>query len=204
MEITSGVLRVRFHLYDKIIKLEDKIVNYEKKLENTNENSEEYIDLTKRLNVSNENLRKQVKLYNFLGENKDLKFINLKKVVGHIVALEAASIVDIVECLCYVFNKNYQFFTDDSNVQYFIESNSKVPVEKSEKQFYENQRTYKILREYITEDNKVTQMKETSAEEFEKFKNVGFTKKAIGVLMDTALRNYEYAMIYQLKRELKI
>lgn len=204
MEITSGVLRIRFHLYDKIIKLEDKIVNYEKKLENTNEHSEEYIDLTKRLNVSNENLRKQLKLYNFLGETNDLKFINLKKVVGYIVALEDASIVDIVECLCYVFNKNYQFFTDDSNIQYFIESHPKVPVEKSEKEFYGNQRAYKILREYITEENKVTQMKETSAEEFEKFKNVGFTKKAIGVLMDTALRNYEYAMIYQLKRELKI
>lgn len=204
MEITSGVLRIRFHLYDKIIKLEEKIVNIEKTLEDINENTKKYSDLIKELKASNENLRKQIKLYNFLGETNDLKFINLKKVVGYIVALDSASIVDIVECLCYVFNKNYKFFIDDSNIQYFIESHPKVPLEKIEKEFYENQRAYKILREYITEENKVTQMKETSAEEFEKFKNVGFTKKAIGVLMDTALRNYEYAMIHQLKRELKI
>lgn len=204
MQITSGVLRVRYHLYNKIIKLEETIASIEKDLENMNENSEKYSESAKCLKYSNENLRKQLRLYDFLSENDDSRFINLKKITGYIVALEDASIVDIVECLCYVFNKNYDFFTDNLNIQYFVESHPKIPAEKCEKEFYESQSAYEILREYITEDNKVTQMKELSDEEFQKFKNVGFCKKATGVLMDTALRNYEYAMIYELKRELKI
>lgn len=203
MQITSGVLRVRYHLYNKIIKLKETITSIESELDKTNEDSEKYSKLSNCLKYSNENLRKQMRLYNFMSEKENCRFINLKKVVSYIVVLETVSIVDIVESLCYVFNKNYEFFIDDSNLQYFVENHPKIPKEKIQKEFYKNQIAYKKLREYITEDNKITQMKEPSFEEIIKFKDVGFTNRAIAILMDTALRNYEYTLIYELKKELK-
>ena len=98
--------------------------------------------------------------------------------------------------MCFMFNKNYEYYTNEENLKEYVETRIDMPKDLSTKNFYYNQQVHKILREYITEDNKITKMKELTFEELQKFKNVGFSNRAAAILIDTALRNYEYELIY--------
>lgn len=196
MNLTSGIIRTRYYLFNELNKLEEKIINLEKDLIEMNKNSEKYKKMSKYLEHLEENFRKEIYLYKFLSENSELKMIYIKKVISYLIDLEGISIVDLIECMCFMFNKNYEYYTNEENLKEYVETRIDMPKDLSTKNFYYNQQVHKILREYITEDNKITKMKELTFEELQKFKNVGFSNRAAAILIDTALRNYEYELIY--------
>ena len=181
------------------MKLEEIIIDEKNKLEIINNSSNEYLKLSKRITYLEEDLRKYIRLFKFLSETEKYKFINLRKFSSYIILLEEASITDKIECLCYLYNKNYKYYINDDNLKDYIECRPQMSEELCALNFYKLQNAYKNLREYITEDNEVTKMKECTFEEYKKFKDAGFNNRAVDVLVDAALRNYEYEKIYSLK-----
>ena len=199
MQTFNCILRIRYYLYIEMMKLEQIILGEESNIQEMNDSSKEYYKISKRIMFLQEDLRKYTRLFKFLSQQEETQVINLRKLSSYLIKLEGASLQDKIECLCYLYNKNYTYYTNDENLKGYIEDRPDIPEKICIENFYKNQNACIILREYITEDNKVTKMKECTFEEYQKFKDVGFNNKAVDVLVDAALRNYEYEKIYSLK-----
>ena len=125
-------------------------------------------------------------------------FENIGTIVSYIIKSELYLHIKL-ECICYIFNVNKEFFNNQKNIERYIKYHNFDTKNQAILEFNRLSIAYKKLVRIIDSRNKILSLKYLEDEE-KWFKIIGFSDYLSGQIIDTALRNYQLETIYQLKK----
>jgi hypothetical protein len=183
----NGIIELKKILANYVDTNLKKIDELQEQINNTSpSNKLKYQKLNYQLNSIKIDLTEYKKLLNYL-ENSTNSKINIIR-YSDIIMNAKMNPGYKLKCLCYLFNNNYKYYMNDDNINNEYED---------EKDFLETRNFYIQLRKIINDKDWVNKAKELDNKIFETLIDIGYGEKSAALIFDTALREYEYSIIYE-------
>ena len=173
---TNGVLKF-------IDYINEQIYFYEESNEKANEKELKYFYVLRKI---------------FTMDLADYYFENLNIIIFSIINTNMPLHIRL-ECVCYIFNVNKEFFCNNSNFEIYFKHSKFETLKRATLEFNRLALYYDKLGRIINSRNRINPIDKLENEDIY-FRIINFPEYASGQIIDTALRNYQLNVIYNLRK----
>lgn len=129
-------------------------------------------------------------LYILNNRNKKVWFKSYNEKLN-ILFKSPLTISEKTECICFLFNINYNFFINDNNLKIFYENQSRFDNLKDAKNNFKYvQSLYSNLKILFLNNNRVNGIKQPNDEMYPAFSRINMPECIADMIIDTSMRNY--------------